>query len=75
MLDIEINFYKANRLQFIADHHNKYLVIKGAEVIGIYDTNSQAQDEAIKMAPVGTFIVEHPIDLALMKADKTTVKR
>lgn len=60
----EINFYKSRRLEFIAEYPGKHLVIKGKQVTGIYDTRTQAFDEATKLYEAGTFIIEHPVDLA-----------
>jgi hypothetical protein len=63
MITEEIEFYKANRTEFISMYNGKHLVIKGRQIIGVYNTNSQAYDEAIKMHALGTFIIERPFDL------------
>jgi hypothetical protein len=60
----EIDFYKSRRLEFIAEYPGKHLVIKGMQVTGIYDTRTQAFDEATKLYEAGTFIIEHPVDIA-----------
>lgn len=59
----EIEYYKVNRLQFIEQYHGKHLVIKGQQIIGVYETNSQAYEEAIKMHEVGSFIIERPYNI------------
>lgn len=63
MLDTEINYYKENKKEFISLYAGKFLVIKGAALIGVYDTRSRAFDEAVKLHVAGSFIIEHPIDL------------
>lgn len=60
----EINFYKSHRLEFIAEYPGKHLVIKGMQIAGIYDTRSQAFDEATRLYETGTFIIEHPVDIS-----------
>jgi hypothetical protein len=58
-----INYYKANRLDFITQYNKQHLVIKGAEIIGIYKSNSEAIEETTKLHAIGTFIIEHPVAL------------
>lgn len=60
----EIDYYKSHRLEFIAQYPGKHLVIKGMEVAGVYNTHSQALEEATKLFDAGAFIIEHPVDLS-----------
>ena len=54
-----IDYYKANRQDFITQYANKHLLIVGTEIIGVYDTNSKAAEVARNLA-AGTYIIEHP---------------
>ncbi len=63
MLLDEIAFYKKNRIEFTSLYDGKFLVIKGEQIIGVYDTRSRALDETIKIHAVGSFIIEHPVAL------------
>lgn len=58
----EIEYYKANRLALIKEYNGKHLLIKGQEVIGVFSSATAAKDAAIAHE-VGTYIIEHPIDL------------
>ena len=58
--DTEIAYYKANRKDFVTQYENKFLVIKGEALIGVYDTRSQAHDTTLLSHAVGTFIIERP---------------
>jgi hypothetical protein len=58
--DTEIAFYKANRKDFVQQYENKFLVIKGEALVGVYDTRSQASDDALKNHAAGSFIIERP---------------
>ncbi|RYD56849.1 MAG: hypothetical protein EOP56_10680 [Sphingobacteriales bacterium] len=68
MITEEIDYYKANREEFITLYNGKHLVIKDKQIIGVYNTNSQAYDETIKSHQVGTFIIERPFNLKKPKA-------
>ncbi|OJW77371.1 MAG: hypothetical protein BGO69_18495 [Bacteroidetes bacterium 46-16] len=63
MLFDEIGFYKKNKKEFISLYDGKFLVIKGEQIIGVYDTRSRAYDEAVKLHAIGSFIIEHPVTL------------
>jgi len=67
MITQEIEYYKANRADFIEKYNGKHLVIKGCGIIGVYETNTAAYDETIKLHQVGTFIIERPVDLKKRK--------
>ncbi len=63
MLLDEITYYKANKKEFTSLYEGKFLIIKGKEVIGVYNTRTQANDEALKLHAMGSFIIEHPLTL------------
>jgi hypothetical protein len=60
MLDKEIRYYKEQRNKLIDLYDGKYIVIKTAKVIGVYDTHIDAYNETIKGHDVGTFIIKNP---------------
>ena len=59
----EISFYKNSRKEFVTLYNGMHLVIKGQQIIGVYKSNSEAFNETIKLHAVGTFIIEHPLDI------------
>lgn len=63
LIALDIAFYKANRLQFIDTYPGKYLLIKGEQVVGVYKSNTEALAEGASLHEVGTFIIEHPVNL------------
>jgi|GEM_PF-2764201 len=62
---LEIEYYKSNRKEFLQQYNGKYLLIKGQQVIGVFNSNTEAQAEGASLHEVGTFIIEHPV---LLKA-------
>lgn len=68
MIAEEIGFYKEHRKEFITQYAGKHLVIKGMAVVGIYDSNTAAHEDAGKLHEAGTFIIEHPVDLTARAA-------
>jgi hypothetical protein len=59
----EIAYYKSNKEEFMSLYNGKHLVIKGMQLIGVYDTNTQAYEETVKTHQQGSFIIERPYRL------------
>ncbi|MBW7913804.1 MAG: hypothetical protein H3C54_08960 [Taibaiella sp.] len=66
-IENEINYYKANRLEFIQQYEGKYLAIKGMEVIGVYGSATEAVEETGKLYSRDSYIIEHPLDLSIRR--------
>jgi len=58
MLEREYRYFETIASQLAVDHPHKFAVIKGEQVIGIYDTMEQALEETAKVHELGTFIVQ-----------------
>ena len=58
MLEKEFDFYLAHQKDLIAKYLNKYLVIKGEEVIDAFDTKEEAYDFATSKFELGTFLIQ-----------------
>jgi hypothetical protein len=71
-IENEIQFYKSHRLELIEQYQGKHLAIKGMQIIGVYNTNSEAQNETSRLHEKGTYIIEHPVDLTIQR---TSIKR
>jgi hypothetical protein len=54
-----IDYYKANRQDFITQYANQYLLIRGTEIIGVFPTNGKATEAGHSLV-AGTYIIEHP---------------
>ena len=61
MLDKEMNFYRAHQDELVAKHHGKFLVIRGEEVVGVYDSDLQAYTEAKKRYELGSFLIQQSL--------------
>jgi len=57
-LEKEFRYYLQNQAKFLELYKNKYLVIKGEEVLGAYDSEMQAIKETTKTHELGTFLVQ-----------------
>ena len=57
VLRTERNYIKANREALAARYPGKYLVIKGEEVLGAYDSHGEGVDAGINMLDGGPFLV------------------
>ena len=62
MLDKEYAYYKKHKTELFKNFKNKYLVIIGEEVVGNYDTESEAYSKAINQYKLGTFLIQHCVD-------------
>lgn len=58
-LDKEFQFYLANKDEFLEKYEGKFLVIRGEEVIGVFDDKVEAIDKTREKFPLGTFLVQH----------------
>ena len=59
MLNKEFDFYKKNQKDFVEKYNGKYIVLQGEEVLGAYDTQSDAYLESEKNHEVGSFLIQH----------------
>ena len=58
MLENEFKYYIDNQDTLVEKYNGKYLVIKGEEVIGVYDTDDEAYLETQKEHKLGTFLIQ-----------------
>lgn len=57
-LNEEFEFYLANQGALVQQYNGKFIVIKNAEVIGVYDDELTAVEETSKQHELGTFLVQ-----------------
>ncbi len=58
MLDKEYAYYIAHRDELLKQYKGKQLLIVGEKVVGVYDSEMQAYQEAIKKYQLGTFLMQ-----------------
>lgn len=58
MLDTEFKYYLDNKETLTEKYPNKYLVIRGEEVVGVYDDRLAAYNEASEKFKIGTFLIQ-----------------
>lgn len=58
MFQEELEFFKANQEDLVKRHQGKILIIKGAEVVGAYDTTIEAYINALKKYELGSFMIQ-----------------
>lgn len=56
-LQKEFDYYVKNREEFVKDYEGKYLAIKGEQILGVYDAQSEAIKETMQKHELGTFMV------------------
>ncbi|MFO7889472.1 MAG: DUF5678 domain-containing protein [bacterium] len=54
----EFNYYIKNQGYLVNKYNGKYIVIRGEEVIGSYDSDIEAIKETSKKYPLGSFLVQ-----------------
>ena len=57
-LEKDFQYFLDNQNELVKQYEGKFIVIKNQEVVGIYDTESQAFTEAQKQHQLGTFIIQ-----------------
>jgi len=58
MLEKEYRYFETVASDLAKKHPHKFAVIKGEQVIGIYDTIQEALEKTSKDNPLGTFIIQ-----------------
>lgn len=58
MLKNEFNYYLKNQKELADKYRGKFLVIKGQQVIGVFDSELTAINETTKKEKLGTFLVQ-----------------
>ena len=59
MLNKEFQYYTNNRKKLVAKYDGKYLVIKGEEVVGSYDSEDEASFVTQKEHKTSTFLIQY----------------
>jgi hypothetical protein len=62
MLERENNFYSAHQAEFKEKYPEKWLVIVGESLWGVFDKVSEAAKEALKNFEPGEFLLHRPAD-------------
>lgn len=57
MLEKELAYYKKNRDGFLENHIGKYVLIKEDELIGVYDSQSEALGEAARLFGIDSYLI------------------
>lgn len=57
-LEREFKYYLDNQKELIEKYNGKYVVIKEARVLGVYDSELKAIEETSKTDKLGTFLVQ-----------------
>ena len=60
-LDREFEFYRANKESLLSKYENKFIVIVGHEIIGVFDNEMEAINHTRKIHQLGTFFVQHVV--------------
>jgi len=60
ILDEEIAFYEANFEEFLHEHANRVLLIKGSELIGTFENAQDAIKEGMRRYDAGPFLIRRP---------------
>lgn len=58
MLEKEFEYYINHQDELLRIYNGKYVVIKGEEVIGSYDSIEDAYTESEKIHELGTFLIQ-----------------
>lgn len=59
MLEKEFKYFRDHQEELVKKHRDKYLVIVGEEVAGVYDSEIDAYIAAKKHYKPGIFLIQH----------------
>ena len=58
-LDKEFEYYRVNKKDLLSKYEDKFIVIVGHEIIGVFDDDIEAVESARKSHSPGTFLVQY----------------
>jgi hypothetical protein len=58
MLEKEFKYYTDHQKDLVAKYEGKYIVIKGEQVLGAYDSEMEAYNASVKTSELGTFLIQ-----------------
>jgi hypothetical protein len=58
VFEAELRFFITNQNDLVEKHNGKVLVIRGDELVGVYDSTLEAYLEAQKQYEPGTFMIQ-----------------
>lgn len=58
MLEKEFEYYLKNKGKLVKEYEGKYIVIKGEEVVGVYDSELEAYQTSKDKYSLGTFLIQ-----------------
>ncbi len=58
MLDKEFKYYLENQSSLVKEYNGKFIVIKDQKVVGSYNNQGEAYENAAKNFQVGTFLIQ-----------------
>jgi hypothetical protein len=67
MLEVEIAFYEEQRAELLARHAGMFVLIKGRELIGVFNTIEQALAEGARRFGLDSYLVRQ-VTLGILKA-------
>lgn len=62
MLDTEFKYYKEHQKELVTKYQNRFIVIVGNEVIGDYNTEIDAYQDASNKYSLGSFLIQQCLD-------------
>lgn len=54
----EFKYYLDHQEELVKQYNGRYIVIKNAQIIGVYDSEIKAVEETAKTHALGTFLVQ-----------------
>lgn len=54
----ELEYFKRNQEELVQKYEGKFLVIKDQKIVGVYDSEIEAYEDAQKKFPLGTFLIQ-----------------
>lgn len=61
MPENEMKYFIEHQKELVEKYYNKFIILKGNNVVGVYDSISDAYNEASKKYELGTFSIQQCI--------------
>lgn len=57
MLDTELAYYKAHKNEWLQSHRDRFVLVKGEQLIGTFDTQEQALRAGARLYGLDSFLI------------------
>ena len=60
-LETEFQYFLDHQAELVQKHEGKFLIVRDTSVVGVFNSQAEAYQDASEKYPPGTFLIQHCI--------------